>query len=1050
MDPMTQSAQISSSQGFADGHNSGTKDSKISDSFLSSSPVSLIQSPQDKRVLGSGNNSELHFPQSTSSSPGNFSSQSEDQPDSPIKTSPVSERIKALEALAAKKKEPDFRSDGYSHYRDRHTDKRSSIEIQKAAFEKNEKTTPQKKGSSSDKESPDSPFEVLGECKQLKELEETEEWMKAHLPPMPDFNSDDITKGPAVSESIYSTQEKENVTPEASASFACVPDAFMDFPVKGENLEGAPVPQNPYAEEECDFDLSFLPTAYMWNQQEKNNDALVGFGSKSASVSSPEHSEKTRLTCNPDPPETVEVDSSGESDDTVIEDGIPVHAQASSEFERDACSNLHKDDKETSPAKSERKLMQVPTINVIETDEPNYSEEEMEFESEEVEEQNVKDQDINAPGPNTIPESQFTEGYSPPSSPVESDTEISPKHKKQEPSHEAAVQAPQEPQSPDDFRIQSKEFSSLPSNDPVEDFSDHDDEWGDQKMDVANPVNTTAGPASFTKPKMDETSKDITDAPLETHNLQTSFLHDDIFERESFDYDYDAPPSPTDDGNDSEPDVATDTPYTNPFHVNTEKNGTQSNARDSFTLQNDNTNQDTFSKRYPQDPYSIFYTAPKSTSEPAVDNGTQNMNLDDNCNKIKDQNSETQQSKDLTSVVKEDPCIDASTEPADSFVQFMRECLKSQGDDHSTSDKMDDHISQSVAMDLEQEKLTISALKELGGSQEGEVEPPLQSAKSITVEPSLVSTQHNTQSPCFSNTQPLSSPSNPPHDGTYAPEVEAIDEWVAEAYHLAEHVLTAILTHLSGNLFFSNSSPANHRNPCPDLACAIAECAGAAKGPRHHPTNTDTRLFKTPSCPTREGVLLQPAQLKDLIHWRDPKKSGVVFGVSMLMLLSLAAFSVISVISYLLLALLCVTITFRIYKSVVQAVQKSNDGHPFKSLIEKDVSIPPETFRKHVDASLSYINRALKQLSRLFLVEDLVDSLKLAVVMWLLTYVGAVFNGITILILADILLFAVPPIYEKNKTQIDQYIDLARTQINSTMAKLQEKLPGAMKRTKSE
>lgn len=190
--------------------------------------------------------------------------------------------------------------------------------------------------------------------------------------------------------------------------------------------------------------------------------------------------------------------------------------------------------------------------------------------------------------------------------------------------------------------------------------------------------------------------------------------------------------------------------------------------------------------------------------------------------------------------------------------------------------------------------------------------------------------------------------------------------------------------------------------------------------------------------------------VKDLVHWRDPKKSGVVFGLSLLLLLSLAAFSVISVASYLLLALLCVTISFRIYKSVVQAVQKSGDGHPFKSLMDKDLSIPPESFRKHVDNALVYINKALKQMSRLFLVEDLVDSLKLAVAMWLLTYVGAVFNGITILILADILLFAVPPIYEKNKTQIDQYIDLARSQVNTTIAKLQEKLPGAAKRIKSE
>ncbi|XP_077445905.1 reticulon-3 isoform X2 [Stigmatopora argus] len=194
----------------------------------------------------------------------------------------------------------------------------------------------------------------------------------------------------------------------------------------------------------------------------------------------------------------------------------------------------------------------------------------------------------------------------------------------------------------------------------------------------------------------------------------------------------------------------------------------------------------------------------------------------------------------------------------------------------------------------------------------------------------------------------------------------------------------------------------------------------------------------------------QKPSVKDLIYWRDPKKSGLVFGLSMLVLLSLAAFSVISVVSYLLLALLCVTITFRIYKSVVQAVKKSDDGHPFKPLLEKDVSISAETFRKHVDASLTYINGALKQLSRLFLVEDLVDSLKLAVVMWLLTYVGAIFNGITILILVDILLFAIPPVYEKNKTQIDQYVDLARTRINTTVAKLQEKLPGAVKRSKSE
>lgn len=70
--------------------------------------------------------------------------------------------------------------------------------------------------------------------------------------------------------------------------------------------------------------------------------------------------------------------------------------------------------------------------------------------------------------------------------------------------------------------------------------------------------------------------------------------------------------------------------------------------------------------------------------------------------------------------------------------------------------------------------------------------------------------------------------------------------------------------------------------------------------------------------------------MKGLVYWQEPKKSALVFGGSMLVLTSLASFSVISVVSYLLLALLCVTITFRVYKSVVQAVQKSDEGHPFK------------------------------------------------------------------------------------------------------------------------
>uniref|UniRef100_A0A8C9XJ19 Reticulon n=1 Tax=Sander lucioperca TaxID=283035 RepID=A0A8C9XJ19_SANLU len=162
-----------------------------------------------------------------------------------------------------------------------------------------------------------------------------------------------------------------------------------------------------------------------------------------------------------------------------------------------------------------------------------------------------------------------------------------------------------------------------------------------------------------------------------------------------------------------------------------------------------------------------------------------------------------------------------------------------------------------------------------------------------------------------------------------------------------------------------------------------------------------------------------------LVNWREPKKSAAAFGVSLLVLVSVATLSVISVVSYLLLAVLCITITFRVYKSVIQAVQKSDQGHPFRSLLDRDISVSPESIRLLVDRSLVLLNRFTDQMRKLLLVEDMFDSLKLAGVMWMMTYVGAIFNGVSILILADIVFFSTPLIYQKKKVRQNE------TNINS-------------------
>nr|XP_045003158.1 reticulon-4 isoform X4 [Jaculus jaculus] len=193
----------------------------------------------------------------------------------------------------------------------------------------------------------------------------------------------------------------------------------------------------------------------------------------------------------------------------------------------------------------------------------------------------------------------------------------------------------------------------------------------------------------------------------------------------------------------------------------------------------------------------------------------------------------------------------------------------------------------------------------------------------------------------------------------------------------------------------------------------------------------------TPAAPKRRGSVVV-----DLLYWRDIRKTGVVFGASLFLLLSLTVFSIVSVAAYIALALLSVTVSFRVYKGVIQAIQKSDEGHPFRAYLESEVAISEEWIQKYSNSALGHVNCTVKELRRLFLVDDLVDSLKFAVLMWVFTYVGALFNGLTLLILALISLFSVPVIYERHQVQIDHYIGLANKNVKDAMAKIQAKIPG--------
>jgi len=79
-----------------------------------------------------------------------------------------------------------------------------------------------------------------------------------------------------------------------------------------------------------------------------------------------------------------------------------------------------------------------------------------------------------------------------------------------------------------------------------------------------------------------------------------------------------------------------------------------------------------------------------------------------------------------------------------------------------------------------------------------------------------------------------------------------------------------------------------------------------------------------------------------------------------------------------------------------------------------------------------------------------VDSLKFGLMLWVLTYIGAWFNGMTLLIMALVGVFSIPKFYETYQVQIDKNVDLIRTQVNNVLAQVKEKLPLPGKKKKEE
>jgi len=180
-----------------------------------------------------------------------------------------------------------------------------------------------------------------------------------------------------------------------------------------------------------------------------------------------------------------------------------------------------------------------------------------------------------------------------------------------------------------------------------------------------------------------------------------------------------------------------------------------------------------------------------------------------------------------------------------------------------------------------------------------------------------------------------------------------------------------------------------------------------------------------------------PPTAIDLIYWRKPIRSAVALTVSLALLISFAYFSVISVVANAALLVLVVAFAYVGFKKTVAAVQKTNEGHPFKELL----ATPPKEL---IPGGGDCLTRAAKEimvrsvagammLRHYLLVVDVVDSLKFGLALYIMTYIGDAVNLLTLVTLGVVLLFSLPKIYEANKSQIDAGVEKVMAQIQAQL-----------------
>merc|ERR1712038_956819 len=183
----------------------------------------------------------------------------------------------------------------------------------------------------------------------------------------------------------------------------------------------------------------------------------------------------------------------------------------------------------------------------------------------------------------------------------------------------------------------------------------------------------------------------------------------------------------------------------------------------------------------------------------------------------------------------------------------------------------------------------------------------------------------------------------------------------------------------------------------------------------------------------------QPVELS-ILRWSHPQVSGLILVSGFVFLVSLLKFSLISVIAHFALAALMIGVGCRVYVHLMGFLKKPCSD-PLDLVRDIEVTLPTEKVESFVSSAAENVNNFALKTKSLILFENYIETLKFAILLYIITFIGAVFNTLSLLILAWLGAFLFPTIYDQNKDQFDDMADKFMEKYRGIDAKIHSLLP---------